>query len=324
MAYDFKNIATVDVAETVSDTANVLIEDNGVIKKAAKNQFGGTSGGVTSWNDLEDKPFGEEPAELTLLNQYVFMIDGTEVPIESATRDKEYKLYIQSTGQVLNGIGVYLGPPFYSNGYEFSDGTTINGNILTIGTELAKFADENISIKITTMGTTVIRMEEKFLPENALCMTGDIGNIPIIVPKGSYGREWKSMPISSHSVYMGNDDMFQHNVRGVIDKDLNHNNARYRFCMIINNLSITTANAHLIFNDDNYKINIQAEDMRENMLIFGSRIIDTLWIFEIYDYDELGDPLQRFSIRMPETYSRTNFGIGGNQSFNADFKIYAS
>lgn len=42
---EFKKLSDVEVVETVSDSANVLIEENGVIKKAPKTQVGGAGGG---------------------------------------------------------------------------------------------------------------------------------------------------------------------------------------------------------------------------------------------------------------------------------------
>lgn len=41
MAYNFKSIADAEVVETPADTANVLIEENGLIKKAPKTAVGG-------------------------------------------------------------------------------------------------------------------------------------------------------------------------------------------------------------------------------------------------------------------------------------------
>lgn len=41
MAYDFKKLSDVAAVETLTDTANVLIEEDGVIKKAAKDEVGG-------------------------------------------------------------------------------------------------------------------------------------------------------------------------------------------------------------------------------------------------------------------------------------------
>jgi hypothetical protein len=41
MSYEFKKLSDVDIVETPSETANVLIEEDGVIKKAPKTAVGG-------------------------------------------------------------------------------------------------------------------------------------------------------------------------------------------------------------------------------------------------------------------------------------------
>ena len=49
--YEFTRLADVPVVETVNDTTNVLVEENGEIKKVAKNQVGGAGAGkpVVFW-----------------------------------------------------------------------------------------------------------------------------------------------------------------------------------------------------------------------------------------------------------------------------------
>lgn len=44
MALEFKKLSDVESVEVVAETANVLIEEDGVIKKAPKTQVGGASG----------------------------------------------------------------------------------------------------------------------------------------------------------------------------------------------------------------------------------------------------------------------------------------
>ena len=46
MAYNFKSIADVEVVAKPAESANVLIEENGVIKKAPKTAVGGIGGSV--------------------------------------------------------------------------------------------------------------------------------------------------------------------------------------------------------------------------------------------------------------------------------------
>lgn len=50
---EFKKLSAVEAVETVSETANVLIEENGVIKRAPKNEVGGSKAEkelVYEWN----------------------------------------------------------------------------------------------------------------------------------------------------------------------------------------------------------------------------------------------------------------------------------
>lgn len=53
MAYEFKKLSDVDKIEKVSDNANVLIEEDGVIKKAPKSQVGG--GGDSTYYVIIDE-----------------------------------------------------------------------------------------------------------------------------------------------------------------------------------------------------------------------------------------------------------------------------
>lgn len=50
MAYNFKSIADVEVVAEPAESANVLIEENGVIKKAPKTAVGGN----TEWDAIID------------------------------------------------------------------------------------------------------------------------------------------------------------------------------------------------------------------------------------------------------------------------------
>ena len=45
MSYEFKSVADVEVVAEPTESANVLIEENGVIKKAPKTAVGGAKGG---------------------------------------------------------------------------------------------------------------------------------------------------------------------------------------------------------------------------------------------------------------------------------------
>ena len=49
MAYEFKRLSDVEVVAEPAESANVLIEENGVIKKAPKTAVGGSN---TEWNAI--------------------------------------------------------------------------------------------------------------------------------------------------------------------------------------------------------------------------------------------------------------------------------
>lgn len=50
MSYEFKRLSDVDIVETPSETANVLIEEDGVIKKAPKTAVGGAGGSSNEYD----------------------------------------------------------------------------------------------------------------------------------------------------------------------------------------------------------------------------------------------------------------------------------
>lgn len=52
MSYEFMKLSDVEVVETPTDTANVLIEENGIIKKAPKTAVGGAGGGSSIEIDM--------------------------------------------------------------------------------------------------------------------------------------------------------------------------------------------------------------------------------------------------------------------------------
>lgn len=50
MSYEFMKLSDVEVVETPAKTANVLIEENGIIKKAPKTAVGGAGGNEEEWD----------------------------------------------------------------------------------------------------------------------------------------------------------------------------------------------------------------------------------------------------------------------------------
>lgn len=63
MATEFRKLCDVEQIEAASDDATVLVEDGGDIKRIAKRNLGG----VTSWNNLTDKPFSVKTEMVEIL-----------------------------------------------------------------------------------------------------------------------------------------------------------------------------------------------------------------------------------------------------------------
>lgn len=64
MAYEFKKISNVEVVAEPTESANVLIEENGVIKKAPKTAVGGGEIFIINANFEEDMETGEDKVTL--------------------------------------------------------------------------------------------------------------------------------------------------------------------------------------------------------------------------------------------------------------------
>lgn len=91
---DFKKLSDVEIVKTPKDTANVLIEENGMIKKAPKSAIGG---GAKSWNDLEDKPFYDARKQV---DKFVIEWDGS-IEGREITSPGEGWIYVKVTDEVF-------------------------------------------------------------------------------------------------------------------------------------------------------------------------------------------------------------------------------
>lgn len=74
MAYEFKRLSDVEIVETPADATNVLIEENGVIKKAPKTAVGGSGEATTvikivadSWDDVTADSITFEKGDISTL-----------------------------------------------------------------------------------------------------------------------------------------------------------------------------------------------------------------------------------------------------------------
>lgn len=131
--YEFKKISDVDVIETVNDSAHVIIEDAGILKKMAAKNIGAvktvngtepdesgnvvvevsSGGGVTNWNDLTHKPFAKFENKTI---EWDGNTDGRDYAENGGTKCYRVSDYIP-----VHGIGLDTVPISISvNGYDYS------------------------------------------------------------------------------------------------------------------------------------------------------------------------------------------------------------
>lgn len=178
---EFKKLSDVEVVAEPAESANVLIEENGVIKKAPKTAVGGAGGGVTSWNDLTDKPFGEVVTEELCLSETEFQFEGSNISEndgylggELQTSDSvvvmfdgvRYELEVDEAGGIGN-YGLknpdhnYSDVPFYIE-YRFEYDPVIR-HVLTLYIREPETATHTISV--IKIAKTFNKIPAEYLPE---------------------------------------------------------------------------------------------------------------------------------------------------------------
>lgn len=114
MSYEFKKLSDVNVIESMSESTNVLVEENGDIVKISANSLipedvvtkaemdeaiAAIPEPVTSWNDLQDKPFGEEVQKITVVPLQTYE-NGSAVTLEQTWNS----LYRKTVIAVYDGV----------------------------------------------------------------------------------------------------------------------------------------------------------------------------------------------------------------------------
>lgn len=207
MAYEFKKLSDVVAVETPADTANVLIEEDGVIKKAPKSAVGGAGGievtsiaevgqtiivkavdengkptewecadKVSSWDDLEDKPFYEGIGKIVIIPETVGTVDYSGFPriIYDYTQldwtlgntlfikwdGVEYEAVCKENSDGLFEYSFKVdgehSVEFWDNGAIYNEGGT--GRYLVDG--------DTHTYEVYAYGETVIPLDEKYIPNS--------------------------------------------------------------------------------------------------------------------------------------------------------------
>jgi hypothetical protein len=128
------------------------------------------AGGVTSWNDLEDKPFGESSGEVVLFDGTA--VDGDTLKIKSLLElGKEYIVVFDGVTYNLVAFdddGFTTIGASYSSDFSEYDFSACNDN----GEVTVFFVDSNEhSLRISTMGQVVKPIDEKYMPDSIKSFT---------------------------------------------------------------------------------------------------------------------------------------------------------
>jgi hypothetical protein len=165
MSYEFKRLSDVEVVAEPAESANVLIEENGVIKKASKDAVGG----ATSWNDLTDKPFYTgEPAETVLFEGVVE--NEAAINIELVA-DKQYTVIFDDVEYVLtakaDGEWVYIGSDtmWWDEDYDDTEPPFCMGSGEGEGWFYTVDDENQHTMKITAVIAPIHTLDEKYLPK---------------------------------------------------------------------------------------------------------------------------------------------------------------
>ena len=135
---EFKKISDVDVLTDLTENDNVLvIGSDGALKQTASSNVKGS----TSWNDLTDKPFGEEPDGIIKKIDEKYLPDmnssgscGIEYWTGEVTWDSESNMFTLQGLELSTGEEVEIGIKLNGSSnapccvkYSFISGITNNG-----------------------------------------------------------------------------------------------------------------------------------------------------------------------------------------------------
>lgn len=177
MNYDFKKLSAVEQVSEMSDNANVLIEDNGKIKRAPNVS--------SSWDALKNKPFYEEIERTTILDEcsinmaYLDGWDEFRTPLDFNISINEPIVTGQKYKVLFDGVE-YEGTAYEDEGYHalgmdlYGRQEIVDGMYFGIvfskyeGDPLIVFTLSDIgpnhTIAIYKETSTVHKIDKKFIP----------------------------------------------------------------------------------------------------------------------------------------------------------------
>lgn len=208
---EFKYLNEIDISDSLTDSAHVIIEDGGNIRRAPMSQLI-TGGGVSSWNDLTDKPFSSE-MEMQLTEQTIEFIESGSVGIA------------QLSGVLLDTDGQTCVVTF--DGTQYICETVLDGDAAVCGNINAMMGDwsDGVPFIIVCMNGTCMMAIESAGTHIVSISVEKVTKIPIkyipvtTTPSPCFTR------LSGYSIYKFYDESeFKYNSCSVAVYTLNDNN----------------------------------------------------------------------------------------------------
>lgn len=171
MSIETKKISELEQIAVLPEAANVLVEDSTGLKRFPANNLVSTGGGVSSWNDLTDKPFyggegtlqlqGDRVTDGTVLTTFENLPDKGKIHIDWDSDAYDFDFDYESSRYFGNeSLSFWMAPdtgePFYI--------TVTKDNGQTILSFKVRDSEEHM----ISMGATgeVKTIDEKYIPDS--------------------------------------------------------------------------------------------------------------------------------------------------------------
>lgn len=142
---EFKYLNEIDISDSLTDSAHVIVEDGGNIRRAPMNQLV-TSGGVSSWNDLEDKPFYDEDITIDITHDWSSVMNGN-VNDDYIVVPNGHMIHVSDYVLTNELAGLTIGYTVIEDGVVTEDTLNIDpGYIISYGDNLTMVGEMNLFI----------------------------------------------------------------------------------------------------------------------------------------------------------------------------------
>lgn len=317
--------------------ANILTTTDKTIVGAINEINKKSAGGVTSWDDLEDRPFYEgvgeveifPSTELTLPDELgsISFPDPSEIGIE-------YFLYIGDT--VIKGTSQYIGMPYMSNGVVFEDGSRSCWGIFEPSETLSSMSG-TYTVKVATTQSLVVPLDSKYLPQSVPSIAEFVENGNVVCvqrfDKNGLPKSWKTINIKDLVIpfihYVIEDKRLTVAVENSETIVFENVDITRRFAIeIVTGSSIPNRAKIYLYCGDTYDVPsasiVTKNTITGKNMIFCNRIYHGIYISEITSTDTIASSIDRESFTTNSTFNITKIVIQdteGGELFTGEYDL---